>query len=254
MNKKLIIANGCSMASGFECTKSAHQMEEDWNYAWPAKIAEHYNIKHINLSQAGQSNYSISINLQSEILKRLKTTPAEDILVLVGWTEFTRTEYITDNHCINLNAGTAELVFKEGISKELNYIKSDIELGVKSWVRQSLDSHMNKFIWVYWGLIQFLENHNIKYFFFNAITKPYCPDYDLLCFNTRTLEYIDSPSKDVWHRLINDKCYDTTNTQFDWLKTYWPDHTLGNGLGQKHWNPEALDAWANYLIPKIDLI
>ena len=98
------------MATGFECTVAGTQHADDWQHSWPAKIAEHYNIKHINLSRAGQSNYSISINLQSEILKRLKTTPAEDILVLVGWTEFTREEYVSEKYCFQLNKGRPSIL------------------------------------------------------------------------------------------------------------------------------------------------
>jgi hypothetical protein len=247
---KLIIANGCSMASGFECTAPGTQHADDWNYAWPAKIAEHYNIDHINLSRTGQSNWSISVTTQSEVLRLLNHTSAENILVIIGWTEFTRSEYITDKECINLNAGLLEY-YNKGLPKSLYHLKADIAAGIAGWVGQSIDSHMNKFIWTYWGLIQFLKNYKIKYFFFNALNKPYHPNNDLLFLNTKINKHY-SPDPEVWNTLHTDPYYDSGPTQFDWLKTYYPDHTVGEGVGQKHWNSEALAAWAQYLIPSID--
>ena len=234
------------MATGFECTVAGTQHADDWQHSWPAKIAEHYNIKHINLSRAGQSNYSISINLQSEILKRLKTTPAEDILVLVGWTEFTREEYVSEKYCFQLNAGLLDNVLKKRIPRNTPIeIQNILEYALKGWINRSLDSYVNQFIWTYWGLIQFLKNYNIKYFFFNAMNNVYRPKEDPLLIN---------PVYDIWDTLSNDICYENISTQNNWLEINKPGCEIGEGIGQKHWNPEALDAWANYLIPKIDLI
>jgi hypothetical protein len=253
MDKKLIIANGCSMATGFECTVPGQQHNNDWQYSWPAKIANHYSIDHINLSRPGQSNYSISINLQSEILKTLKYKSAEDILVIVGWTEFTREEYISDKFCFQLNAGLLDNVLKGRIPKNTPVeLQNILEHSLKAWINRSLDSYVNQFIWTYWSLVQFLKNYNIKYFFFNSMNKVYCPKQNPL-FSTRDSEIID-PAPDVWDTLINDHCYDNESTQNDFLQINKPNCSIGEGIGQKHWNPEALDAWANYLITKIDSI
>jgi hypothetical protein len=254
MNKKLIIANGCSMASGFECTVIGEQHDDDWQYSWPTKVAENYNIDHINLSRAGQSNYSISINLQTEILKALKTIPAKDILVIVGWTEFTRSEFITDKYCLQLNAGLLDNILKKRMPNNISVeLQNMLEHAVKGWVAQSIDSHVNKFIWLYWGLIHFLKNHNIEYFFFNAMNTPYCPNRDPILCDHKNLD-IGNSVRDVWDVLINDPCYMNNVTQFDWLTSHSPDCKIGEGIGQSHWNPEALAKWANYLISKIDLI
>jgi hypothetical protein len=238
------------MATGCECTQPGMQLEEDWQHSWPHQIAKHYDIPYFNYGWPAQSNNSISLNLQIGILKALKTTKAEDIFVIVGWTEFSRSEYSMKDNIFYLCSG----VFENYLNGNLDIKKNDeLEYVIKAWASEEIDNHINKFLWTYWSLVQFLKNHNIQYFFFDAINNAHLPRQDLIFLNSK-FRYAIHPTEEIWNIMSNDPYYDRGIPQNDWLLKNYPECAIGNGIGQKHWNPTALNAWANYLITKIDLI
>ena len=91
---KLIVANGCSMASGFECTEPGKQLPQDWEHSWPKQLCDILGCDGANMSRAGQSNWSIAVNTQSILLREFKNRNPQDMLVVIGWTEFTRAEFV----------------------------------------------------------------------------------------------------------------------------------------------------------------
>jgi len=237
----IFLTNGCSMASGFECTMPSKQSPEDYEYAWPAQLCNINNVKGINLSKPGQSNWSIATNLQSFIIENLHIK--NELKVIVGWTDFHRHEFVDDNNEVfNINTGVATNI------KNKTYIedwmkRKDVKLAVDYWLIQSLDSRMSYFSWIYFSLKNFLENYKIPYLFFNSISDPIQPKKDAI---------LNTPSMSkVWDILHNDKNYYQEVSQFDWLKENYPTHTTGDGVGQPHWNPIALRAWAEFLSTKI---
>jgi hypothetical protein len=237
----MIIANGCSMASGFECTRQGQQSPEDWEYAWPKQLCNILGTDGINLSRPGQSNWSIAVNTQSILLRELKQRNPSDLLVIIGWTEFTREEFITDDDIFYFNAGFNEFAINGTLDSYLN--RSDVQNAYRGWVGRSIDSHMNRFAWTYWGLVNFLKYNNIPYIFFNAISKPYQPKEDfILCVDASRQQ-----TPELWETMFHDSNYLNNTTQYEWLQTHWNNHTVGNGIGQYHWNPTALNAWANHL-------
>lgn len=238
---KFIVANGCSMASGFECTRPEQQSPEDWNHAWPKQLCDILNTNGINLSRPGQSNWSIAVNTQSILLRELKHRTPADILVVIGWTEFTREEFITDDDIFYFNAGFNEHATNGTLGNYLN--RSDVQHAYKGWISRSIDSHMNRFAWTYWGLVNFLKHANIPYLFFNSISTPYKPKEDfMLCVDANRQQ-----TPELWDAVFNDDNYLCNLIQFEWLTTNWGANTVGSGVGQYHWDPVALNAWANYL-------
>jgi len=238
---KLIVANGCSMASGFECTEPGKQLPQDNGYAWPKQLCDILGTDGVNISRPGQSNWSIAVNTQSMLLQKFKYYNPQDILVVIGWTEFTRAEFISDDDIVYFNAGFNESA-KNNILNE-NAKKYDVQHAYKGWLGQSIDSHMNRFAWTYWGLVHFLKYNNVPYLFFNSIAKPCQPTKDLLlCYDLER-----NSDNDVWNTLFNDSNYFLDTTQFDWLTTNYKNYTVGSGIGQYHWNPVALNAWAKYI-------
>ena len=242
---KLIIANGCSMASGFECTEPGKQLPQDWEHSWPKQLCDIIGCDGANMSRAGQSNWSIAVNTQSIILQQFKNYKPSDMLVIIGWTEFTRAEFVADDDIFYFNAGFNQNAQQGTLTENLK--RYDVQNAYKGWLGQSIDSHMNRFAWTYWGLVHFLKSNNIPYLFFNAISKPYKPAKDLvLCSDPNR-----HSNEEVWNTLFNDDNYLLDTTQFEWLTTNWKEYTVGAGVGQHHWNPEALQAWANYIAQKL---
>jgi hypothetical protein len=241
---KLIVANGCSMASGFECTEPGKQLPTDWQHAWPKHLCDTLGTDGCNMSRAGQSNWSIAVNVQSIIMQQFADRDPKDLLVVVGWTEFTRSEFIADD-IFYFNAGFNERFQKGDLDADQK--RKDVYYAYQAWVHQSIDSHLAKFAWTYWSLKNFLDLRGIPYFFFNSINKPTIPNNDLLiCSDPKRR----SPDV-IWNTMLNDPCYYHDETQFQWLSKNYPNHIVGNGIGQHHWNSEALKAWAEFIAPKI---
>lgn len=238
---ELIVANGCSMASGFECTEPGKQLPQDNGYAWPKQLCDILGTDGVNISRPGQSNWSIAVNTQSMLLQKFKHYNPQNILVVIGWTEFTRAEFISDDDIVYFNAGFNETAQNNTLTENLK--RYDVQHAYKGWLGQSIDSHMNRFAWTYWGLVHFLKANNVPYLFFNSISKPYQPAKDLLLCS----DVARNSNNDVWNALFNDNNYFSDTTQFDWLTANWKDYTVGTGIGQYHWNPTALNAWANYI-------
>ncbi len=242
---KLIVANGCSMASGFECTEPGKQLPTDWEHAWPKQLCDILGTDGCNMSRAGQSNWSIATNIQSIIMQQFADSNPKDLLVAVGWTEFTRSEFIADDDIFYFNAGFNERFNKDDL--EPNQKRKDVYYAYQAWIHQSIDSHLSKFAWTYWTLKNFLDLREIPYFFFNSISKPTIPAHDLLiCSDPQR----HSPQF-IWDTMLNDPNYFHEETQFEWLKRNYPNDTVGSGVGQHHWNPKALRAWAEFIAPKI---
>jgi len=246
MNKPtLLILNGCSMASGFECTEPGKQLPSDWKHSWPYKLCELFQSHGHNLSKPGQSNWSILVNTQAVVSRSLKYLPSNEIMVVIGWTEFTRSEFISDDDLYYFNAGFNQRAANGTLEEKLK--QTNVQNAYKGWVEQSIDSHMSKFAWTYWNLIHFLKVYNIKYYFFNAISQPYIPKKDLLL-----TAYLENENfTEYWDTMFEDPNYNTIETQFEWLTKNYPNHIVGDGIGQHHWNPEALTAWTEYLAPRI---
>lgn len=242
---KVIIANGCSMASGFECTEPGKQLPPDWDYAWPAQLCNILQTDGCNMSRAGQSNWSIAVNVQSIIMQQFADRDPKDLLVMIGWSEFTRSEFIADDDIFYFNAGFNERFNKDDL--EPGQKRKDVYYAYQTWIHQSIDSHLAKFAWTYWSLKNFLDLRRIPYFFFNSISKPTIPRNDLLmCSDPKR----QSPMF-IWNTMLSDPNYYQEETQFQWLSKNYPNDTVGSGVGQHHWNPKALNAWAEFLAQKL---
>lgn len=244
MKPKIIIAAGCSHGSGFGNTIANEQSSEDFEHSWPNQLGKILDIPTINLSNPGQSNWSIYTNLQAEILNTIKIYgfAAQEIMVVVGWTEFSRSEYITDTVCYKFNASFAA-------TEQFKDEPSHVQAAFKAWAMESREAQLNKFIWTYWSLSQWLWHMKIPYLMFNAITSPDIPEKDLLLSTQQ-----DRTCSDVWTSMdwdLNYHCpFDPEETQTAWLARNFPDRRLGGEFG--HWDRTALRAWAEYLAPEVE--
>ena len=87
MSKKILLTNGCSWVNGAGLSNRETQR---WSY----HLAKKLNMEDVNLSSEGVSNDTI-IRTTIEWLKENKDK-FSDILVIVGWTQMTRTEFFND--------------------------------------------------------------------------------------------------------------------------------------------------------------
>ena len=87
MSKKILLTNGCSWGNG---AGLQDRESERWSY----HLAKKLNMEDINLSSEGASNDGI-LRTTVEWLKENKDK-FSDVLVLVGWTQMTRTEFFND--------------------------------------------------------------------------------------------------------------------------------------------------------------
>jgi len=87
MSKKILLTNGCSWVNG---AGLQDRESERWSY----HLAKKLNMEDINLSSEGASNDGI-LRTTVEWLKENKDK-FSDVLVLVGWTQMTRTEFFND--------------------------------------------------------------------------------------------------------------------------------------------------------------
>ena len=87
MSKKILLTNGCSWVNGAGLPNREIQR---WSY----HLAKKLNMEDVNLSSEGASNNTI-IRTTIEWLKENKDK-FSDVLVIIGWTQMTRTEFFND--------------------------------------------------------------------------------------------------------------------------------------------------------------
>jgi hypothetical protein len=85
--KKILLTNGCSFVNG---AGLQDRESERWSY----HLAKKLNMEDINLSSEGASNDRI-LRTTIEWLKENKDK-LSDVLVVIGWTQMTRTEFFND--------------------------------------------------------------------------------------------------------------------------------------------------------------
>lgn len=244
MKPKIIIAAGCSHASGFGNTQPDEQSFEDFQYSWPNQLGEILDIPLVNLSMPGQSNWSIYCNLQAEILNTIKLygVGAQEIMVIAAWTEFSRSEYITDTVCYKFNASFAE-------TEQYKNEPGHVQAAYRAWAHEGRAAQMNRFLWTYWAFSQWLWHMKMPYLMFNGLAVPEVPDRDLLLSPQK-----DQTCLDAWHSMDWDLNYlnpfEPQETQVAWLERNYPNNRLGGPLG--HWDKTALRAWAEHLVPEVE--
>ena len=120
MSKKILLTNGCSWVNG---AGLQDRESERWSY----HLAKKLNMEDINLSSEGASNDRI-LRTTIEWLKENKDK-FSDVLVVIGWTQMTRTEFFNDvvgkwenQNFLSFGDGSEDLrseSFYEGQSKHM---------------------------------------------------------------------------------------------------------------------------------------
>lgn len=170
--KKILYVNGCSHSAGAELAYVGSNREPyDLKNSWGGILADRYDLLHINDANSGQSNNSILTSSICNIFKLLKTFKSSEILVIIGWSSFDRTEYVYENKLYRFVPGCHELPFFKTWPKPIQdafitYIQTT-----------DYTYNMNKFALEYFNLVNFLKINNIDYYFFNSIHS---------CFKTTT--------------------------------------------------------------------
>ncbi len=163
---KILFANGDSHTAGSELENG--QQITCYEKAWSSVLGNKLNLKNINISKPGASNYRIFRTTRDWIYENIvlnKNYKSEDLIVIVMWSGFDRNEvFFPDTNILdNMGFSTETDIFKTDLKKDLKKLQeSTVSLQddlISAY--KSLDS-------VY-SLSLFLESLNIKYYFINGL-------------------------------------------------------------------------------------
>lgn len=240
--KKILYVNGCSHSCGAEISyPKSHRTNEDLSNSWAGQLASKYNMIHVNHAIGGQGNDGIFSNTVQSVLNLLDTHHPKEILVIIGWSSFERTEYVYDNKLYRFVPGCQELpLFKKWPLPVRN--------AFENWIL-SVDYHsnMNKFSLIYFNMINFLKQYQLDYYFFNAIQQVIKPKYNLL----HELHQ-NKPCEKLFNLIELDKNYlepyQPKMTYYNYMRSRYDGHIDGRN---HHFLANAQSDWANVLDQKI---
>jgi len=244
-----IIVSGCSMATGYECTRLGEQNSEDWQLAWPAALGRQLKATVHNVSAVGVDNDTIWRNAQNELFK----TGVEDTLVVIGWTEHSRECYVDPTGVYFLNAWFGLAGYKDPRTPE------SVRLAYRAWLARDIDGWLNAQAWRAWSAHVILQAQGVPHVFFNAVGALAGVTSDKLLHSN-----LRQPSTDIWNSIEHDGYYisptDQTQTQLGWLRANWPNDQVSltsprdRRENHLHWNQHALKGWAEHLVPYITAV
>jgi len=230
------------MSSGFECTEPGVQHRKDFEYSWPNQLAESFNLPIVNLSHAGQSNNMIWANTQAELLNG--DYDPETTLVVIGWTNWNRQEYVHDDFINFFNPWWQD-------SQSPRKHQPCVQSAFRAWVGRDPASVINDQARLLYSAQTWLQYHGYRYFWINAMENLQQPQADLIL---DTQNY--TPCDAVWSSLQLDANYFQSTSQLTWLKEHWPKNKVRHPQimfrqnQHTHWDQTALKAWAEHIKEK----
>jgi len=202
MMSKILLVAGCSHSCGSEIMSVGSGREDPKNLekCFGNKIAVRNNMQMVNIASVGASNRLIESSIVKNI-NRLTATGIlpEDIIVLIGWSSFSR-DYVIQN---NTYWGWT---LNQHLAKDWKtYATSDIRKFYKLWTRfVDYDVLCNAHVVRHQLLSGYLRNKGIKYYAFNAIDGINYPNNDPTNFfndNTVDLTGFKEVENDLYYRL-----------------------------------------------------
>lgn len=157
----ILYTNGCSMTEGAE-------LEEPKKYSWPTCLANSLNRQVVNQGCSGGSNERIlrtSISWLSKYLNNKKDPM--NLFVVIGWTSFSRVEYIVNGNWFNF------LPKQPPLPKHIQPIQDFYAKYIIDELRDNTYSILNILSMQSW-----LKVNNISYLFFDALHGSYNKKYE----------------------------------------------------------------------------
>jgi hypothetical protein len=234
----IILANGCSHASGAELDES----NTDYCYekAWPKYLADLLKFKNVNLARSGASNDRILRTTYSWVSNYLsaRKNPA-NLFVVILWSGVHRTEIATDFQENNqyFDNGWLPLIIGND-ERYKKYFDKETYMFYKLWVMKSCNRYNHtKFYMNVLGMQFFLKSLGIKYLFWNT-----------------TVPLIDTPPEmKTFYNLVDKKYYPfATMGKNNYMsiakRRKWKISEISlRGEFKSHYDEDAQIEFANYL-------
>jgi len=242
MGKVLLVA-GCSHSCGNEISGPlTYRCPENLDLCFGGRIARGIGYQHLNVAVGGNSNEIIAATVVHHVNKLLVDHLPEDVLVLVGWTSFTRTHVIVGDRVIKFSP-------KINRSPWWDSYPEPAKRYFDAWIRViGQDEGHNAHARNYTLVSSFLRSRGVRYVFFNAISAVERPTRNP-CHEVGDLE-IDEIS---FGNMETDPFY---LSPFAWEMTY-DSHSRARFDPRKdgrhgHFAEEAHEEWARVLMPLIE--
>lgn len=154
----MILTNGCSFTEGYDLGNA--------ELAWPYQLANMLNQSCKNVALGGSSNTRIARTLREHLIKEKPN------LVVVGWTDFSRSE-------LSHKEGMYVRAMSTGCLAESEYQPSDLGDLHKNWALYNYNSWINYRNWIYdvLDLQSHLSALNIPFKFFTAFGNNYIYEF-----------------------------------------------------------------------------
>lgn len=241
--KSLLYVNGCSHSCGAEISYVGSMREpKDLDSSWAGKLANKYDLFHYNDAVSGNSNETILSTTINSVLKLLDEYNPKELLVIIGWSSFERTDFIYEGTRYRFVPGCQELdYFKEW--------PKVVKRAFDNWIISTdpYNESMNKFSLIYYSMRNFLKLHQIDYYFFNAVNHVHYPAVNLL-------HELDkhTPNHKLFKLMEADNNYlnpfDKESCYYQYMRTRYDGHVGGRN---HHFLEDAQDEWAKILEEKI---
>lgn len=162
--KKVLLVAGCSHSCGHELEAAeVHYSQYNIDNSFGGILSKIFDLKHVNIACVGCSNKVIISNVVHHVDLLLTEYDPKEIIVLVGWTGFARSEMMLDNQLYNFSINSDQhpkWMLRPRALRKYH----------KAW-QKLLDKQLlnNDHILNYTLLKSFLDVRQIDYFFFNAV-------------------------------------------------------------------------------------
>jgi hypothetical protein len=167
--------------------------------------------------------------------------PTEDTLVIIGWTNFYRSHYISEKFLLNLNPFTAS---KSGSAILGGHKDQGFKAASIAWVHRDPNAVMNDNIRLMYSAKTWLEHRGYQYMWVNTLGDLQSPEYDLALV---TNNY--KPCEQMQCEIVFNPRYYQEIDQFAWLKHNCPGGQVkwGKPDDHQHWDSASLALWADHL-------
>ena len=241
--KRILYVNGCSHSCGAEISYvGSWRKPKDLELSWAGQMAKRFNLIHYNDATSGTGNDAIVSTTIDSLLTLLDKYKPEEIMVIIGWTSFERTDFIYNNIRYKFVPGVQTL-------PHFNKWPLIVRNAFDNWI-VSIDPYndsMNKFSLIYYNMVNFFKIHKLDYYFFNAVVPVNLPSTNLLHELTN-----HQPNMRLFDLIKNDENYlDPFNidmTYYHYLKARYDGHIDNRNY---HFLQDAHYEWCDILTEQI---
>lgn len=142
---------------------------DEYSIDLTAKLADNFSLKLIDNSEPLIGNYVILSRTIHNAYKLLKEYKQEELFFVIGWTDFTRLDLVTDNFYYKYTP-TETYNIPEKVKEKWNLWQLEI----------NPNRVFNKFGLEYFTLINFLNSNNIDYVMYNTQNRVEVPDKNVM--------------------------------------------------------------------------